>query len=884
MCVRIERYGRLVALIVALSIAAGSGRRAVAAPLCGGDCDGDGAVTIDELLLGVSIMLGRDDIARCPAMDVDDSDQVKVTGLVAAVKNSLDGCPTVTCTAPQGGRCVEVAAGDQDGLLNALINAEPNDIISLAAGRYDITQQLSLFHVDNVTIAGQGMNRTVLSFAHEAAGGEGLQIEANGCTVQDIGLEDGPGDLLKVIGADGVTIRRVRAEWTNGPATTNGSYGFYPSLSRNILIADSMAMGASDTGIYVGQSRDIIVRRNRAALNVSGIEIENSVDADVVDNIVTENTGGVLVFDTPGPPAQGGRRTRVFNNQIFANNTTNFAPSGNTVAVVPTGTGTMVLANDQVEIFGNTFRDNDTTHLLLIGYNIAVMAGEPQSTNPAYDPYSETLFVHDNTFVRGGMNPDPSLRKLGIVTINGGLPLPDILYDGDFNPAEAVNGELPDNLRTCVQEPKATLLNLDLGHSPPNVNHDLSKLDCTQPPLPPQVVGMGPHVVITPGPGAEEQLQTVLNTSPFAPGTDILLPAGTYELTQQIAINADHVTLRGEGMDKTILRFDHATANVPESVLVQGNDFVLKDLAIEDSHGDQFKIIGADGVRVQRVRTEWTDGAQPGNGAYGIYPVQCRDVLVEDCVAKGASDTGIYVGQSRNIIIRNNDAELNVAGIEIENSTAADVHDNTATRNAGGILVFNLPGLQVFGQQTRVYDNMSFANNTLNFAPPGNIVAGVPTGTGFMILANDHVEAFGNAFSDNDTAQVILVSYNSAEVLGGLSKPNDPNFDPYSESLYIHDNTYTGGGTMPPKNATFQVLETLLGGLPIPQIVYDGDVDPAKLQNGTLPDALRTCIQESAATFVDLDVAHNCAALSHVSTVVNCALDPLPAVAIAGVN
>ena len=41
---------------------------------------------------------------------------------------------------------------------------------------------------------------------------------------------------------------------------------------------------------------------------------------------------------------------------------------------------------------------------------------------------------------------------------------------------------------------------------------------------------------------------------------------------------------------------------------------------------------------------------------------------IEHCIAIGASDAGIYVGQSNNIIVRNCEVFQNVAGIEIENS------------------------------------------------------------------------------------------------------------------------------------------------------------------------------------------------------------------------
>src|SRR6185436_8691984 len=109
------------------------------------------------------------------------------------------------------------------------------------------------------------------------------------------------------------------------------------------------------------------------------------------------------------------------------------------------------------------------------------------------------------------------------------------------------------------------------------------------------------------------------------------------------------------------------------------------------------------------------------------YPVLSEDVLIEDCVAIGASDAGIYVGQSKNIIVRGSRAERNVAGIEIENSVGADVYGNVATQNTGGILVFNLPDLELKnGHGTRVFKNEVFENNHPNFAPQGNIVASVP--------------------------------------------------------------------------------------------------------------------------------------------------------------
>jgi parallel beta-helix repeat protein len=884
--------GGIQSFVLAALMLGGFAQRSVAAYGCGGDCNDNGAVEINELILGVNIAFGTDDLSACPSMDADSSQEVEIQDLVGAVDRALEGCPVITCAPQPGGRCVEIQPGPdaQDMILTALLEAQPKDTIFIRAGTYEIDGQLSL-QVDDVTIQGEGKDRTILSFANQTSGAEGLLVQANRFTIEGIGLEDSPGDLIKVLGADGVTFRSVRTEWTNGPATSNGSYGLYPVQCRDVLIEDSVVIGAADAGIYVGQSRNIVVRRNRVEFNVAGIEIENSTDADVYNNTATNNAGGVLVFNLPGPQVQGGRNTRVHDNQIYENNTANFGAPGSSVSGVPTGTGVMVLANDAVEVFDNSLRDNDSAHVILVSYNTAVIFGQEPAHNPDFDPYSEGVFIHDNEFVGGGMHPPAALDP--VVSINeqfveGGLPLPNILFDGDLDPAKLVDGQLPTDLRTCVQQPGATFVNIDIAHGLANVSNDLETVNCSHDPLPPITIGEGRHIAITPGETAQDDLLTALIEA--QPGDDILVKAGTYELTQQLSSTVDHVTLRGEGMDQTILRFDGLTGG-GEALLARGNDFTLRDLALEDgaAGADLFKAEGVDGLRIQNVRTEWTNGPDTNNGGYGIYPVQCKDVLIEHSVAIGASDTGIYVGQSRNVIIRRNRAEFNVAGIEIENSTGVDVYENTTTNNAGGILVFNLPSLQVFGQRTRVFNNQSFENNTPNFAPEGNIVGGVPTGTGMFVLANDMVEVFGNTFRDNNTSHVSLISYNTARLLTGIPEPDDPRFDPFSESLWVHDNTYEGGGTMPPSSldALLGLLGAgcgLPGGLPVPNVVVDGDVDPAKLVDGTLPEALRTCVQEPGATFANLDVAHTFANVSCDPTPFNCSLEPLPPIAIAGVQ
>jgi uncharacterized repeat protein (TIGR03806 family) len=146
-----------------------------------------------------------------------------------------------------------------------------------------------------------------------------------------------------------------------------------------------------------------------------------------------------------------------------------------------------------------------------------------------------------------------------------------------------------------------------------------------------------------------------------------------------------------------------------------------------------------------------------------------------------------------------------------------------------------------------------------------------------MLLANDQVEIFENTFRDNGTSHIIDVSYNTVVLLGDASEPDDPAFDPFSESIYILDNVYEGGGDMPDA-VLGAILMGLIGEPPFPDLLLDGDENPDLLVEGVLPAELRTCIQEADVTLVDLDVAGAFQNLSFDLAPFNCTLPRLPAV------
>lgn len=360
-------------------------------------------------------------------------------------------------------------------------------------------------------------------------------------------------------------------------------------------------------------------------------------------------------------------------------------------------------------------------------------------------------------------------------------------------------------------------------------------------------------------------------------GSTIVLPPGQYFFDASLWLDDKrNVVIRGSGIDETILSFKDQVSGAEGIKVTNASNITLRDLTVQDTKGDGVKAQGVNGISFVNVKTQWTRGAHKNNGGYGLYPVQCTDVLIDSCIAIGASDAGIYVGQSRNIIVRNSTAYANVAGIEIENSWYADVHSNKVYDNTGGILVFDLPGLiEKEGGYIRVFNNLIRENNRPNFAPRGNIVAKVPPGTGLMILAARNVEVFDNRMLNNITAGTAIVSYYITEI-----PIQDTTYNPYPGNIFIHHNEYerpsvraTGKGRMG-KMFRFK----LRFGKDVPHIIYDGIEEKA--------DAPTTiCIRNNInASFVDIDADNKFRKRSRDLSPFDCEQQPLPPVVLSATD
>jgi len=362
------------------------------------------------------------------------------------------------CARKDSSESVIADASYQETLQTQLLDAKPGDVISIPEGVFSFDRSLSLT-VDGVTIRGAGMDKSILSFKGQIAGAEGLLVTASDFTIENLAIEDTKGDALKVNEGNNIIIRGVRTEWTGGAKTSNGAYGIYPVQTTNVLMEDNVAIGASDAGLYIGQSKNVVVRRNRAERNVAGIEIENTIDADIYDNVATGNTGGILVFNMPALQ-QDGRRTRVFNNEVYENNHKNFGHKGTPVASVPAGSGIMVNSNDQVEIFGNDIRDNKTANIILSSVYSANYADD--EAVEGYDPYPEAIYIYDNKLSGGGNSPDGAdLKALKVLKFGLTGSFPHVLWDGFEDAEKLVDGKMPEDLRICIQNGDLEVLNAD---------------------------------------------------------------------------------------------------------------------------------------------------------------------------------------------------------------------------------------------------------------------------------------------------------------------------------------------------------------------------------------------------------------------------------------
>jgi parallel beta-helix repeat protein len=296
-----------------------------------------------------------------------------------------------------------------ESIQSALDRAIPGDTIEIHPGVYNETL---LVDVDKITIRGLKENnqRPILDGQNKLT--DAVITSSHDFTIENLIVKDYVNNGITVHGGMNAAFRDLEVH-------NAGLYGVYPVECKGVTIERVLATGIKDAAIYVGQSRDIVVKDCEAHSNVTGIEIENSVNAVVENNYVHDNTGGILVFLLPNNPSKVGSDCTVKNNRIINNNHPNFGDPTSIVGRVQPGTGLLIMAADHTTVTENEIRGNNSFGIAVVGLAIAFPKGKTFDVGAI--PEGNRIF--NNKLAENGRNPGGLVRQLGAVNV-------DILWDG----------------------------------------------------------------------------------------------------------------------------------------------------------------------------------------------------------------------------------------------------------------------------------------------------------------------------------------------------------------------------------------------------------------------------------------------------------------------
>ncbi len=288
-------------------------------------------------------------------------------------------------------------------------------------------------------------------------------------------------------------------------------------------------------------------------------------------------------------------------------------------------------------------------------------------------------------------------------------------------------------------------------------------------------------------------------------GQIIRIEEGTYH--EAIVVNKPGIQLIGADANTVIIQNPGDEDN---GITVQdnGDGFVLKNVTVQNFEENGVYLTHADNFLLSHVITIH-------NGEYGLFPIFCKNGVVEHCSATGHTDTGIYIGQSGSILLEHNVAFANVNGLEIENCTDVTVSKNHSYGNVSGLTVVLLPGLTVkTSSNILVTDNHIENNNLANVPKGGGFEDLVPSGSGILLVGVDNATIKNNKISNNNFTGIATVS---TVILGALADPPLPpeafgDIEPNVDGARITNNMLVNNGSAPP------------AGLPLPgvDLLWDG--------------------------------------------------------------
>ena len=257
-------------------------------------------------------------------------------------------------------------------------------------------------------------------------------------------------------------------------------------------------------------------------------------------------------------------------------------------------------------------------------------------------------------------------------------------------------------------------------------------------------------------------------------GDTIQIPYGTY--TESLEL--DEADIRLVGLPNALGAYPilDGAGTLKNGVIASGDGFEMAFLELKGFSNTAVQVKNASHVSLH-------DLALTGPGTLGLALELSSDAKVENVQVKGMSSSGIYAGSSEQVSFTALESYGNAIGIELGNSIDSEVKKSHAYENAVGVFVALQPHLSSkISVNNRVFDNVIENNNAVS----NDETQELPSGTGILVLAADHVELRGNTVRDHENAGLAVYSLTSK--FGG----NQMDVGVYPEFLLTRDNLYNG--------------------------------------------------------------------------------------------
>lgn len=291
-----------------------------------------------------------------------------------------------------------VRVGPHETIQQAIDRSGPGDTIEVPYGIYREAVALDWSDVTLVGIPNEKGEWPV--FDGEGTRSDGVVASGNNFEMYNFAVKNYTSNGVLVEGATGVYLHDMYIENT-------GVYGVYPVRCTDVLIERIEATLMNDAAVYAGKSENVVIRDTLTYGNVVGVELENTVNGEVYNNVARDNTVGIFIDLLPQLPSKVSLYTKVYDNVVENNNGANFGKPGSAVSLIPPGTGILVLAADEVEVYNNTIRGNKSGGLAVFNLTIGFASNEID-----VGPNPEHVYAHDNLYENNGYDADPFVKNM----------------------------------------------------------------------------------------------------------------------------------------------------------------------------------------------------------------------------------------------------------------------------------------------------------------------------------------------------------------------------------------------------------------------------------------------------------------------------------------